>query len=333
MSGRESNWKKHLLRTSVPLEHEAARLLDSCGFGVSSDYSYYRLDAGIEKEFSVDVRGVKGFGSEKLLAEVCLLDVLVECKYRDRDTTWVFLPEPRYSSGHLHDGVEFVDLFSCKFVRNAREHSDPAATICYAAVEVGVAVEGDEKARGRAVESQLRHGARQLQYAIPSLIMLRTRTAALLPPEESRPFFYSQILLTNARLLVAEPTFGIATVERAGSLADIGTEVPYVIWTVEPGPDFYHHCQRQFAGLAQLATTPSMRTIEEFRKGARDASWTLPSELARRIAIDPADSIHLATFKNIIVVNIAHLAQVLEFIDRTFIRMSTSMKDEPIVKW
>lgn len=333
MSSRESNWKKHLLRTSVPLEHEAALLLEHSGFGVSADYSYYRVDGGVDKEFSVDVRGVKSSGSEKLLGSQCLLDVLVECKYRDRGTTWVCLPEPRHSSGHLHDGIEAIDLFSCKFVHGQWEHTDPSVTICYSAVEVGGATEGDEKAKGRAIESQLRHGARQLQYAVPSLIMLRARVAALLPPEESRPFFFSQILLTNARLLLAKPTFGIAAVEQAESLDDIGTEVPFVIWSVDVGPDFFNHCQRQFAGLAQMAGTPSMRAIEEFRKKAQDAAWTLPSALARRIAIDPTDAIHVATFKNVIVVNIAHLDQILQFLDRAFTRMSASLKDEPIVKW
>jgi hypothetical protein len=196
-----------------------------------------------------------------------------------------------------------------------------------------MAGEGDDKTKGRALESQLRHGVRQLQYAVPSLIMLRARVAALLPPEDSYPFFFAQILLTNARLLLGDASFGIASVEASESLDAIGSEVPFVIWSADPGPDFCQHCQRQFSALAQIAGTPSMRAIEEVRKKAREASWALPSALAKRIAVDPTDAIHVVTFKNIIVVNVAHLGVILDFLNTAFARMSTSLKDEPIVKW
>lgn len=333
MSGDGNGWKKHLLRTSVPLEHEAALILSSNGFSVSADYSYSRLDAGIEKEFSVDVRGVIGTGPADRFQRECLMDVLIECKYRDRGTTWLFLPQPKYPTCKLSEGLQSVDLFSPKFVHDLWLSDNLEVPECYSAVEVGSARHEDEKAKGRALESQLKHGLRQLQYALPSLIMLRARVAALIPVEENFPFFFAPILVTNATLVVAHASFGIESVEAAQSLADVGNEVPCLIWTADVGPDFYQHCQRQLAPLVQFVGTPSMRTIEARRKAAREASWLLPSVLAQRIAVDSTDSIHLAEFKNVIVVNVAHLAGVLAYLSRVLTHRAETLKDEPVVKW
>jgi hypothetical protein len=333
VSDRDNNWKKHLLRTSVPLEHEVARILSNQEFSVSADYSYHRIDNGVDKEFSVDVRGVKGSGSPTTRGRECLLDVLVECKYCVRDTTWLFLPQPKYAISRLRDGLAAVDLFSPKFVHDLRADDDPTVTECYSAVEVGMSGGTDENSKGKALDSKLRRGARQLQYALPSLIMLRARVAALLPIEDTLPFFFSSLLVTNASLVIADATFGVAAVETAKSLSELGEEVPYLIWSADLGPDFYHHCQRQFAGLTQFAKTEPMRAIEAKRKAAREASWVLPSALARRIALDPTDAIHIANFKNVIVVNILHLDKVLTFLGYAFHRLANALKDEPLVKW
>jgi hypothetical protein len=333
VSDNDSAWKTHLLRTSVPLEHEVARVLSRHGFSVSADYSYSRIDAGVEKEFSVDLRGVLGAGPTDQFRRECLLDVFIECKFRDRGARWLFLPQPRYARDKITDAVESVDLFSPSFVHDTLRNDDPNVQICYSAVEVGISARDAKNDKGRAIESQLKHGVRQLQYAIPSLIMLRARTAALLPPEESFPFFFASVLVTNARLIVADEAFGIAAVEAARELDDVGKEVPYLVWSAAVGPDFYQHCQRQFAGLAQFAGTPSMRAIEEKRKAAREASWVLPSVLARRVAIDPTDAIHIAEFKNVIVTNIAHVADVLAAIAAIFRRKAGMLKEEPLVKW
>lgn len=335
MTDRPANWKKHLLRSSVPLEHEAARILSQRGFGVSADYSYHRLDGGFEKEFSVDVRGVKGAGGLGKPVAECTLDVFIECKYRDRGTTWLFLPQPKYSSTALYDVLQSVDLFSTKFVHGIPSADDPQVKGCYTAVEVGGPGSGDEsdKARGRAIESQLRHGVRQLQYALPSLIALRTQVAAALPPEKAFPFFFVPILLTNAQLMVAEHTFGVSAVESADALSDFSTEVPYLIWSADLGPDFYRHCQRAMVNLEVFAGTKAMRAIEQRRKLAREASWALPSALARLIAADSANVVHLADFTNVLVANICHLGDVVTLLDKAFTRMVTTLKDEPLVKW
>jgi hypothetical protein len=76
-----------------------------------------------------------------------------------------------------------------------------------------------------------------------------------------------------------------------------------------------------------------MQAIEASRRAAKEASWVLPSELARRIAADAGDAAHLAEFKNLIVANIAKLGEVVELVEKAFTGMATTLKDEPLVKW
>jgi hypothetical protein len=335
MTDRHTNWKKRLLRTSVPLEHEVARILSQRGFGISADYSYFRVHAGLEKEFSVDVRGVKGVGGLAMAGRQCVLDVLVECKYRDRGATWLFLQNPTNASCQLHEALQYVDLLSPKFVHDISWHDGTAVKDCYAAVEVGSSDQAgeDDKSSGRAIESQLRHGVRQLQYALPALLALRARSVAFCSPDENLPFFFAPILVTNASLIVTDPKFSVAVVEDAETLDDLGTRVPYLIWSSELGPDFDVHCQRQLAELAKLAATKQMKAVEERRKLAGAASWTLPSVLAARIAAAGGATNEFSEFDKVIVSNIGFLGEVIDTLGGAFERMAASLKEEPIMRW
>ncbi|MGA8809859.1 MAG: hypothetical protein WB973_18455 [Thermoanaerobaculia bacterium] len=333
MSAQPPKWKAHLLRTSIPLEHEAARILSQGGFNVSANYPYYRIENGADKEFSVDLRGVWMLESHDHPHSGCVFDVLVECKYRDRGTTWIFLPEAKSRSSQLHEAVQAVDAFSARFVHGRYSFKEEERIqICYSAVEAGVSDSGgsDTSKKDRAFEAQLRHGARQLQYALPALVALRARWVAFQEPDDNFPFFFLPLLLTNARLLVASHDLSVSVVEAAEKLEELGTETPWLIWSAELGPDFNSHCQRQLANLLPLAQTQNMRVIEERRKTAGLASWLQPSAIATRVAVDGAAASHIAEFTDLIVVNIASLPQLLQILRKAFEEMSKSLKDEPL---
>ena len=51
----KGKWKDCLLSSSLPFEFEIAKLLASAGFFISADYTYSRTDAGVTKDFSVDI--------------------------------------------------------------------------------------------------------------------------------------------------------------------------------------------------------------------------------------------------------------------------------------
>jgi hypothetical protein len=325
-------WKPHLLRTSVPLEHEAARVLSLGGFNVSAAYPYTRIDGGFEKEFSVDVRGVRGHEAPGSARIGCVLDVLIECKYRQRDNTWLFLPEPKARTVQLSESIQDVDLLSARFVRPTIAFKEESKVqVCYAAVEVGDS-DPDENGgkKPRAYGSELRHGVRQLQYALPALLALRARWTASRSLDANFPFFFVPILLTNAKLVVAHHDFGISKVENAETLEDLGTVVSRVLWSSELGPDFDVHCQRQLATLPALLQTKNMKSVEERRKAAGLADWLQPSAVAARLQFDGSAATELAEFTNVLVVTLDALTSVLDEIRIAFEDLARSVSDTPL---
>jgi hypothetical protein len=332
MTRQDSNWKKHLQRTSVPLEHDAAKILSKAGFLVSANYPYFRRDNGVEKEFSVDIRCVRSEETERF-GVGCVLDVLVECKYRDEGTTWLFLPYPSDRSKHVSEVIQYVDLFSPWFVHGSRSYNaSDESRVCYSAIEVGSGGLPDGESKGRAIESQLRHGARQLQYALPALAALRARWLSRQKPDENYPFFFLPILVTNARLMIAHGSFGLRAVEDADTLDDVGTPVSRVVWSAELGPDFNIHCQQQFAELPAIVQSKHIQAVEAQRRAAGLADWLQPSAVASRLNLPDVFAGDIAEFTGILVVTIDSLATVIEMVSRVFVELAKSVKREPLFR-
>lgn len=329
-------WKKHLLRSSVPLEHDVARVLSARDFNVAT-YPYLRADNGVEKEFSIDVRGVKTYGPSRYAHPPSVLDVLIECKHRDPGMKWLFLQHPRSKRSGIQTAIQDVDLFSTQFVQDVWWF-DPETSVpeCYSGLEIGDTIGGDEQGgrrKGDVRISQILHGVRQLQYAFPSLITLRARWLASHPMPEKFPFFFVPILLTNAPLVVAKSDFGEETVKQAKSLSELGDETDCLILSASVGPDFYTHAQQQLRMLSGLAKTPTIKAVEQQRMKAGMPEWVQPSAVIERIQFDGGQFDEIAEFSNILIVNVAALDRVLDVLDGAFKRQVNSVKETPIVTW
>jgi hypothetical protein len=185
--------------------------------------------------------------------------------------------------------------------------------------------------KGGAAESQLRHGVRQLQYALPALVALRARWVALQNPEQNYPFFFLPILLTNATLVIAKHDFSIHAVESAENLAQLGTVVPRLIWSSPLGPDFNLHCQNQFSAFTALVQTKNIKAVEERRRAAGVASWLQPSRVAALLAVDGSAAGNLAEFTDVLVVQIDSFREVLESSRRAFEDMAKNVKEKPLI--
>lgn len=339
MTSRDSNWKKHLLRSSVPLEYETAKILSKNGLSVSVDYAYSRLDSGVDTECSVDIRGVGTVSLTERLSGFSSLDVLVESKYRERGTAWLFLPDPADRSARLTDVLNGVDYFSAKFIHGPAIRTTEQIDRCISGVEIRKGSsdpDEDKKDRSgsnRTRESALRHGLRQLQYALPSLIALRIRMAAFRNLEDNMPFFVVPILVTNAQLIVANAEFSVSSVELATIPDDLGKTVPCLIWSSELGPDFDLHCKRKFAELTMLTKSDDMKKVEAHRRAAGEAVRVLPSALARRIAMDGGDAMEFAKYSDVLVVNIGEFAHITERLLTLFRESCSTLKDVPVVRW
>jgi hypothetical protein len=326
-SDSNNNWKKHLLESSMPLEQDAARILTRRGFNITS-YPYLRSDrsvGGIDKENSIDVRGVKTYGPTTIVHPPAALDVLIECKYRSRGIRWIFLQEPAARHDSIQNAVIDVDLFSSLFVTDVWTNDGPVVPVCYAYVELGEKMKDDAK---------IKHGVRQLQYAVPSLITMRARWATSRRLDENYPFFFALVLVTNATLMVGCPEFGVSSVEDGEAIESLGTEVPCLLLSQTLGPDFYSHAQRELPVLTALTATNNLRAVEERRAAnAGLPNWLQPSGVVSRIAADGGEFEELADCTKIVVVNIDALSTTLEALDKAFRRKVDLLKTQPLRTW
>jgi hypothetical protein len=204
-----------------------------------------------------------------------------------------------------------------------------SAPVCYSAIEVGDSANNDDdggSSKRGAPQSQLRHGLRQLQYAMPAILGSRMRWAASRRPDENYPFFFVPVLVTNAPLILAHADLDVQKVEGAGGLNELGREVPYLIWSAGLGPDFYVHCQRQLRDLHVTASGKCMKEIEARRQASGIPSWLQPSGLAELIKVDGSHIEQIAEFKNIVVTRIGSLPNVVAALRAGFERMAKSLK-------
>ena len=108
MSEDNSKWKDYLLKSSLPLEFEVKQKLKELGFWTEYDFSYLRANENnIVTEFSYDIDATKEIG-------IHCFELMIECKFRDDSTNWLFLPEQYNESDRgigMNDFLNTNDFF------------------------------------------------------------------------------------------------------------------------------------------------------------------------------------------------------------------------------
>ena len=98
---QNNKWKEYILKSGLPLEFEVRKTLDKLGFWSKNEFAYVRENEhNILTEFSYDI------DSEIVINDHCF-ELLVECKYRDESTSWLFLPE---EYNHSTRGIGTTDF-------------------------------------------------------------------------------------------------------------------------------------------------------------------------------------------------------------------------------
>lgn len=242
-------WKSKLISSSLPLEFEVAKFLVSKGFSVNADYTYARDDSGVVKDFSVDLHATAYLPFSNPNKITAQLDLLVECKQRNPNIKWLFFPEPNFpdfSSITLGRTIRVIDEFSIKFFRsNVTVDFDAPIPHCYKGVEV-------DELNGNVYDSELKHGISQLQYALPRLLAETALSNLYGHLEDNNPFLICPILLTTAKLMVAQRKLTTNMVEAATCLSDVSEPVPYLVLYSDYGPDFKRHCITECTQLGKL---------------------------------------------------------------------------------
>ncbi|MGN2248338.1 hypothetical protein ACFWZ3_16790 [Frateuria sp. GZRR35] len=305
-------WKSKLVSSSVPMEFEIAKTLVALGFSVSSDYAYARDDSGVVKDFSVDLHATAyaPFGrSDRVEAQ---LNLLVECKQRRESVRWLFFPDPNipdFSPVALGRTLSKTDEFSYAFFpSNATADFDDDAVHCYKAVEI-------DEADGRVYDAEIRHGLLQLQYGLPRLVSDTALFGLHCHPADNAPFMNCAILVTSAKLMVADPSLTRSKIEAANDIGEFSREIPYLVMYVDVGPDFQKHCSREFGVLGRVSEAV-LSELDSYRSKRGEYDFKLPSRVARSLASgDPSELI--PRFTQLVVCSEAGFPALVDAIKRS----------------
>lgn len=316
-------WKSRLLSSSVPMEYEVAKMLVASGYVIDSDYTYARDDAGLTKDFSVDIRatGYLPFKSKNYRAT---LELLVECKHRQQGNKWLFFPDPNMdemSPFVLGRTMRAVDHFSrVFFAPNCTVPFDAEAIFCMKGVEV-------DASNGTVHDSEIKHGLAQLQYALPSLLADNIRFNMQGHEDDNSPFIFCPILLTTSELFVAHDDISIKSVEHASTLEDIAAPAKYVILHLYPTPDFERHQQISCASLAELAKRPLTKNLDAFRRDQGEYEFRLPSVLCTELANLNSRKFQ-EYFSQTVVCSLEHFPDLIEEIKKVATKAVKSIKKQ-----
>ncbi len=316
--GEPLKWKSKLISSSLPLEFEAAKILAAKGFALSADYSYARNDSGIVKDFSVDMHALAyvPFKNHIETSPAATIELLVECKQRVQNISWLFFPThtPFFAYNNYGYALHAEDRFSRLFFPiHATAHFEKRMFFCYKGTEI------NEK-DGNVYDTELRYGIAQLQYALPRLyterVLENTQRRSFFDPVNTLPFLFCSILITTAHLFVAHENLVTVDVEKSSSLKDIACPVPYLIYVSDYGPDFKSHCLKEFAPLADLSKQKNIRSLDAHRKKHTYLEHQLPSVLATSLAEGQRLPLY-SNFTHFVVCTMSHFPSLITHLKRS----------------
>lgn len=225
-SNSNSKWKTGFLKTGLPLEYVTSNILDKLGHSIFGEYPYIRPNEKKElTEFSVDLRSYKCVDAEDKLI---ILSMLVECKYRQPGTSWIFSPYPNdiIPTGLLNSTEDLVPV-----------------RIGYTAVnkfekDIGYCVSGIELSNdGTGNTNGAKHGVFQLRFAMP--ILLKNDLESSL----ERTFYDGKnidlscsILVTTADIRVIKKNLQLNDFTNADNLDEVTEIKESIILNETPGP-------------------------------------------------------------------------------------------------
>jgi hypothetical protein len=307
------------------MEYEVAQILFSKEFSTDVDFSYTRIDSGLEKDFSVDLRATS-YITNKNDAILAVIELLVECKYRHPSNKWLFFEDPNdgsFSPFTLGHTLRAVDDFSWQFFpRNATVAFDKNNCFCIKGVEVDIS-------SGGVHDSEIRHGLLQLQYALPRLLTDRISFEIFHPEVDNSPFFFCPILLTTSPILVVRPGVKISTIECADKLEDFSTVIPWVVIHSDLTPEFERHMVTQCAELSKIADEPWVKELEKLRESKGEYKHRLPGEQLRMLSGQKRGR-PFEYFSQTIVCSLEHFPRLLQEIKRTTKSATNRLKEHPL---
>jgi hypothetical protein len=259
MSENSKKWKPRLLSSSLPLEFDVSKILSKYSFYISHDYSYFRKEDNLHKEFSVDINA-KGFvGVRKIKADIA---ILAECKYREEGKRWVFLPEigTDFSTFTLGYTLRHENSFSLQNIKGSSIYEFEQNFDC--------SVKGTEisVSTGEVFDKDIRHGISQLKYALPYIIKDNIEFNCNGNIEDAHPFYIIPVLVTNADLYLFNEDVSIETIKQTEDIETLMKKVPYLVLHNGIGPDFREHHKNIFKDFNKNLDAANIELFEKKQK-------------------------------------------------------------------
>ncbi|MDX1367613.1 hypothetical protein [Pseudomonas sp.] len=221
-----TKWKTGFLKTGLPLEYVTSNILNGKGYSIFGEYPYLRPNEnGDYKEFSIDIRAHKCLDSNERLF---VLDVLLECKFRQEGTVWIFSPFPSdtMAIGLVHSTEDLVPV---RLQGNALWEFEKNVGYCVSGVEL--------MNNGGGNTDGARHGVFQLRYGMPVLLKNSyEHTLEHIWSAGRYIDFICPILVTTADLRVIKPNLQLEHFTNADELDDVSELREAVILNESPGP-------------------------------------------------------------------------------------------------
>ena len=306
-----SKWKTGLLKTGLPLEYVTARSLSERGHSIFGEYPYTRPDeSGKPIEFFVDIRTYKSlsFGGHLIV-----LSMLVECKYRQPGTTWVFAPLPAdtYPIG-LVQSTE--DISPIRLNDKALWDFEKQTGYCVSGVEL--------TSDGSGNTSGTKHGIFQLKYAMLHLIansMGHNYEECVY--DGNHIDISCPIIVTTADLRLIKPGLSLEDFRQANELSEVTDAKDALILNERPGPQL----QTFAVGIGNQFTGSHPSLFERLK--ALDRVLVGP-EWEKRYApdLDTIRRVFEHSVERVLVINYESLDLVLDKLDAAIGEVLTTVK-------
>lgn len=231
----ETKWKDYLLKSGLPLEYEVKEILDKRNCQTHFEQSYLRPDENnVINAFSYDIKSA-------YIPELNYFDMLIECKYRDPSTNWVFLPSYTTAFGQLAS-TSFVhanDHFTQEYKHPFSFNSIPSiAPVCSKGIEI--------TSDGQNPKS-ISQAVAQLSYAMAEA-MVEGMTSQITGETGTTEhiFYHIPIIVTTANLFRLKENIDIDTIKKTDKLEDISTKEDYLVLKTHNGKDLEQHNMNVF---------------------------------------------------------------------------------------
>ncbi|ELC6385157.1 hypothetical protein SS49_09270 [Enterobacter hormaechei subsp. steigerwaltii] len=263
-------WKEKLISSSFPLEYIVSRKLASFGIAVSNDFSYSRNDAGILKDFSIDIQG--NYWDEECTYH---LNFLIECKQRHDNNKWLFMRDP-----NTPDFSALTLGYTLRAIDNFTRIDLPANATIALDEDMAYAVKGVEidTSNGNVYDSEIKHGISQLAYSLPDVIIKNIAGCINSHPEDNLPFFIVPILVTTSELYLTRDEFSTENIRGAQDLSDIADLVPYLVIENQHTPGFGMHRVQRFSSFKYFLESEQLHIINDIRKKHENPPFLLPEQ-------------------------------------------------------